>query len=46
MAAKDVLCCVRMPAALQAFLDRTYAAVGAREEFLELDKLLEEFLAR
>ncbi|MFE9467508.1 SsgA family sporulation/cell division regulator [Streptomyces virginiae] len=32
--------------ALKAFLDRSYAVVGDGEEFLDLDKLLEEFLAR
>ncbi|MFD3701451.1 SsgA family sporulation/cell division regulator [Streptomyces sp. NPDC058646] len=32
--------------ALKAFLNRTYAVVGEGEEFLDLDKLLEEFLAR
>ncbi|MFJ8565531.1 SsgA family sporulation/cell division regulator [Streptomyces sp. NPDC093514] len=32
--------------ALRGFLDRTYAVVGDGEEFLDLDKLLEEFLAR
>ncbi|MFG2991843.1 SsgA family sporulation/cell division regulator [Streptomyces sp. NPDC048257] len=32
--------------ALKGFLDRTYAVVGEGEESLDLDKLLEEFLAR
>ncbi|GAA2621343.1 hypothetical protein GCM10010425_14790 [Streptomyces spororaveus] len=31
--------------ALQGFLDRTYAVVGEGEEFLDLDKALEELLA-
>lgn len=31
--------------AVKAFLDRTYAVVGAGEELLDLDKLLEELLA-
>ncbi|MGW5398292.1 SsgA family sporulation/cell division regulator [Streptomyces sp. NPDC003952] len=32
--------------ALRSFLEETYAAVAAGEEFLDLDKLLDEFLAR
>lgn len=32
--------------ALRGFLNETYAAVAAGEEFLDLDKLLDEFLAR
>ncbi|MFF3674487.1 SsgA family sporulation/cell division regulator [Streptomyces sp. NPDC002120] len=32
--------------ALTGFLEQTYAVVGAGEEFLDLDTLLEEFLAR
>ncbi|MFD6891858.1 SsgA family sporulation/cell division regulator [Streptomyces sp. NPDC059957] len=31
---------------LRGFLDETYAVVAAGEEFLDLDKLLDEFLAR
>ncbi|MFI6150849.1 SsgA family sporulation/cell division regulator [Streptomyces sp. NPDC051109] len=31
---------------VKEFLDRTYAVVGEGEEFLDLDKLLDEFLAR
>ncbi|MCX5308770.1 SsgA family sporulation/cell division regulator [Streptomyces sp. NBC_00160] len=31
--------------ALQGFLDRTYAVVGEGEEFLDLDKALEELLS-
>lgn len=32
--------------ALRGFLDETYAVVAAGEEFLDLDKLLDELLAR
>ncbi|MEU9256121.1 SsgA family sporulation/cell division regulator [Streptomyces sp. NPDC048270] len=32
--------------ALTAFLEQTYAVVGAGQEFLDLDRLLDEFLAR
>ncbi|MFC9816940.1 SsgA family sporulation/cell division regulator [Streptomyces virginiae] len=32
--------------ALKAFLGRTYSLVGEGEEFLDLDRLLEEFLTR
>ncbi|MFJ7272363.1 SsgA family sporulation/cell division regulator [Streptomyces sp. NPDC099050] len=32
--------------ALRGFLDETYAVIAAGEEFLDLDKLLDEFLAR
>ncbi|MFJ6783355.1 SsgA family sporulation/cell division regulator [Streptomyces yangpuensis] len=32
--------------ALTGFLDRTYEVVGEGEEFLDLDTLLQEFLAR
>ncbi|MEU9144993.1 SsgA family sporulation/cell division regulator [Streptomyces sp. NPDC048349] len=32
--------------ALTGFLEQTYAVIGVGEEFLDLDKLLEEFLAR
>ncbi|WP_327250288.1 SsgA family sporulation/cell division regulator [Streptomyces sp. NBC_01244] len=32
--------------ALTVFLQQTYAVVGAGAEFLDLDKLLDEFLAR
>ncbi|MFE5488924.1 SsgA family sporulation/cell division regulator [Streptomyces virginiae] len=32
--------------ALKGFLRRTYALVGEGEEFLDLDRLLEEFLTR
>ncbi len=32
--------------ALMAFLEQTYAVVGAGDEFLDVDKLLDEFLAR
>ncbi|MEU9237512.1 SsgA family sporulation/cell division regulator [Streptomyces subrutilus] len=32
--------------ALANFLEQTYAVVGAGDEFLDLDRLLEEFLAR
>lgn len=32
--------------ALTGFLEQTYAVVGAGEEFLDLDTLLDEFLAR
>ncbi|MGW5849143.1 SsgA family sporulation/cell division regulator [Streptomyces sp. NPDC055254] len=31
---------------LAGFLDRTYAVIRAGEEFLDVDKLLDEFLAR
>ncbi|MFD5149050.1 SsgA family sporulation/cell division regulator [Streptomyces sp. NPDC058401] len=31
---------------LRGFLNETYAAVAAGEEFLDLDRLLDEFLAR
>ncbi|MCX5613472.1 MULTISPECIES: SsgA family sporulation/cell division regulator [unclassified Streptomyces] len=32
--------------ALMGFLEQTYAIIGAGEEFRDLDKLLDEFLAR
>ncbi|MFJ3727566.1 SsgA family sporulation/cell division regulator [Streptomyces sp. NPDC090045] len=32
--------------ALTGFLEQTYAVTGAGEEFLDLDRLLDEFLAR
>ncbi|MDX3533899.1 SsgA family sporulation/cell division regulator [Streptomyces sp. MB09-01] len=32
--------------ALTGFLEQTYAVIGAGEEFLDVDKLLDEFLAR
>ncbi|WP_051838106.1 SsgA family sporulation/cell division regulator [Streptomyces sp. NRRL F-2580] len=32
--------------ALAGFLEQTYAVIGPGEEFLDLDKLLDEFLAR
>ncbi|WP_404953485.1 SsgA family sporulation/cell division regulator [Streptomyces sp. 147326] len=32
--------------ALTRFLEQTYAVIGAGEEFLDLDRLLDEFLAR
>lgn len=32
--------------ALKGFLDRTHDVVGEGEEFIDLDKLLDEFLAR
>ncbi|MFD9358050.1 SsgA family sporulation/cell division regulator [Streptomyces sp. NPDC060031] len=32
--------------ALTGFLEQTYAITGAGEEFLDVDKLLDEFLAR
>lgn len=32
--------------ALTGFLEQTYAVIGAGEEFLDLDRLLDEFLAR
>lgn len=32
--------------ALKSLLDRTYDVVGTGEEFIDLDKLLDEFLAR
>lgn len=32
--------------ALTAFLERTYEVAGVGEEFLDLDRLLDEFLAR
>lgn len=32
--------------ALRGFLDETYAVIAAGKEFLDLDKLLDEFLAR
>lgn len=32
--------------ALRVFLDRTYAVIAAGEEFIDLDKLLDEFLPR